>query len=206
MALKALMEWLFLRKGGLMWLQCVPGESFCRSRPCELYSCPYNTFICIWKINWVAFAMALIVGLTCRDMRPSSIDDTHPPIPQVSLHLSLKHIHAQTRCLSKYSPVVQCTYVLSKKKRGKDCRASVGEGEQWRHRIPCMHNSGHVWSRTKKGWRVGQRESRMEMQGRIRGNTSLIDAGGCNGWQKGWGCKTKATDGVCCVGQRLNRN
>lgn len=162
MALKALMEWLFLRKGGLMWLQCVPGESFCRSRPCELYSCPKNTFICIWEINWVAFAMALIVGLTCRDMRPSSIDDTHPPFLKF---LFICHWSAYMHRLSAWANIHQLynarTY-SQKRKEGRTVERVWGRGSSGDITSPActtavMCGAGQRkdggWDKGRAGWR-----------------------------------------------------
>lgn len=39
----------------------------------------------------------------------------------------------------------------------------MGEGKRQRYRIPCVHDGSDVRSRTKKGWRVGQKEQWMEI-------------------------------------------
>ena len=95
--------------------------------------------------------MAGSVGLTCRDMQSSSM--TQPPHPSsLSSFITQTHMHAHTR---DYSPVN--TYKAPSRKRRGD------EGEGPRYRIPRAHDGGDVWSRTKKGWRVGQKEQGMEM-------------------------------------------
>lgn len=113
--------------------------------------------------------MAGSVGLTCRDMQSSSM--TQPPHPSsLSSFITQTHIHAHT---CNYSPVN--TYKAPSRKR----RGGGGRGRDIAS--PRAHSDGSdVWSRTKKGWRVGQREQGMEMRG---GCEEREDAGGSNGWQ-----------------------
>lgn len=60
----------------------------------------------------------------------------------------------------------------------------MGEGERRRYHIPCAYDGSDVRSRTKKGWRVGQREQGMETGVALR--TEKLK--GCwrysNEWQK----------------------
>lgn len=101
-------------------------------------------------------------GTECRaHMQRYAVITDDTPVPQVSLHLSLKHTYGTCTDSCARATTHQLTRAMYASTLKKEGRASVGEGAQQRYHIPCAHDGSHVWSRTKKGWSVGQRERRI---------------------------------------------
>lgn len=97
-----------------------------------------------------------------------------PPVPQVSLHLSLAHTCMHT--LNDWATTHRLTRTthpsaLKKEKGGEEGRAwRRGSG---RDCIPCALSGSDVWSMTKKGRRVGQSEQGKEMQGDLKAGENI---------------------------------
>lgn len=112
------------------------------------------------------------------------------------------HVRAGTPALVQELAASRAEYmqVLSRKeKRGGKGRAGVGEGKRWRcHPQPPPplppireRTTAVEWSRTKEGWRVGQKGETpgRRRRGGLEGRRAAKDAAGSSGWREAGGCR-----------------
>lgn len=161
------MEWLFPGKGGLMWLQCVPWDSFCRSRSCEPCSCPSNTFThrCIWDKSG-----GLCNGTESR--APMQINAINKLSHFILILRSNAHscAHSPPRIYSQLT----CTTTPITLKKGKAPGGMRGRGSgrditSPLHTIAVMCGEGQRqiggWDKGSKGWRCRGGVVKEELEG-----------------------------------------
>ena len=148
----------------LMWLRCVPGESFCRS--CR-WRCPENTSMCIWEMNRGGgpFQWQRVSGShaeMCSHQPRHNPPPTHPPpspTPSLKFLFIYQSNHTCTHTLDVWATTHRLTHTCNAPERpqGRERggRGVGGRGE-WQRDPLCTRR-----------WRVEQDKERRE--GRTKG-------------------------------------
>lgn len=139
----------------------------------------FNTFICIWEINWVALSLAVSVG----HIKSSSM--TQPFASLKFLLIYQTHERAHTQRLSDYSPVNTYNTPKCPQERRGGGGNGMGEGEWQRYHIP-VHTTAMMCGagqRKEGGWDKGGKEMWSMWLWQRREKSK--DAGGSEEWQQG---------------------